>query len=225
MCECCDNQNTNGVSRRQFLTSAASLCAGTLAVGPLSASPISGKHRNSGTQEVDAFLAERLTFRARSLWQPAAPILSRLRRAPGSYRSVTIHHQGGTINGHVKEEAVVHDLRAIQQAHFKKRYGDIAYHFLVDYAGVVWEGRSLTYQGAHVSGNNVQNIGVMLCGNFEKQRPSDAQLDTLQLLTRLLQVYYRMSNRNVFAHRDLGHTACPGRYLYPYVEQLRHSTV
>ena len=224
MCNCCDTEKVEGVSRRLFLSKTALLFGGAVVSRPGWAASVVSKER-PGRRSVDTFLADRLAFRSRPSWQPVAPVLSRLRAAPGRYRSVTIHHQGGDIAGHTQPVDVVEDLRAIQQAHFKKRYGDIAYHFLVDYAGVVWEGRSLKYQGAHVSGNNVQNIGVMLCGNFEKQRPSRAQLETLQLLTRLLQVYYRMSKGSVYAHRDLGHTACPGRYLYPYVEQLRESIV
>jgi len=105
--------------------------------------------------------------------------------------------------------------------HTRRNYGDIGYHFVIDYTGTVWEGRSLAYEGAHVACQNERNIGVMVLGNFEDQAPSVSQVATVDLLIGLLQQRFRIKPHRIFGHRDLGHSVCPGKQLYTYVRQLR----
>jgi hypothetical protein len=105
--------------------------------------------------------------------------------------------------------------------HQRRRFGDIGYHFILDRAGRVWEGRSMQFVGAHVSAENEENIGVMMLGNFEDQRPSDRQVDALRALTFALQGRYAVPATRVYGHRDLGHTLCPGHHLYGEVKALK----
>jgi len=118
---------------------------------------------------------------------------------------------------------VAQEISNVQGAHLALHYGDIAYHLIIDYAGRVWEGRSLAYEGAHTLNANEGNIGVMLLGNFEKQDPSAAQLATQANLVALLRHQYRIRASRVYGHRDLSPTICPGGRLYPYVAQLRQA--
>ena len=121
----------------------------------------------------------------------------------------------------MERNTVAYDLQAIQAGHLRRNYGDIGYHFVVDYAGCVWEGRSLEYEGAHVSHHNDGNIGVMLLGNFERQHPSERQLAGMRVLIAALQEDRRIARRRVYGHRDLGQSLCPGRHLYAHVVRLR----
>ena len=167
-----------------------------------------------------AFISEQLPLIRRSQWARAPSLDGRLQRA-GYYTRITVHHTGTSVNVHTARSLIVRDLNSVLQAHLQLRYGDIGYHFAVDYTGQVWECRPLAYEGAHVSGENEANVGVVLLGNFEKQRSSMDQLLAMRQLVALVQQRFRIPARRTYGHRDLGQTLCPGRYLYPHVVQIR----
>ena len=160
----------------------------------------------------------------RSDWNTLKPVLSRLNHA-SDFSRLTVHHAGNMVNTHIYRNSVLRDLKGILGAHLRNNYGDIGYHFIVDYAGRVWEGRPLFYEGAHVSGQNIENIGVMLLGNFEKQQPAPAQVASLFKLVNALTKKYSISKDSIYGHCDLGQSICPGKHLYePYVSQLKLTT-
>lgn len=157
----------------------------------------------------------------RSSWSAAAPRLAQLTPAT-TYTRLTVHHAGGPVNTHVRWAAVADDLNGVLEGHLQRHYGDIAYHFIVDYAGRIWEGRSLAYEGAHVSGQNIENLGVMLLGNFEEQAPAVTQVGALFQLVEALRRKHPIAADCIYGHCDLGWSACPGHYLYqPFVGRLR----
>ncbi len=166
----------------------------------------------------------RITAISRESWSAARPIASRL-RPMGRVERITIHHEGSP-EPWISEStaAVAARLRRIQAWHKRNlRAGDIGYHFIVDRTGRVWQGRSVQYQGAHVGGGNEHNIGVMVLGNFEIQQPTDAQVRTLGTLSELIIQGYGIHRGDLFAHRDLATTCCPGRKLLPYVNRMKHT--
>jgi hypothetical protein len=104
--------------------------------------------------------------------------------------------------------------REIQQMHFEfKGYADIAYHFLIDETGQIYEGRSLTVRGAHAGGHNTGTVGVVLLGNFMVDDPTEAQLVSLRTLSACLIDEYSITH--MAGHRDFqpGVTDCPGDHL------------
>jgi len=156
----------------------------------------------------------------RSRWATKPPIARRLQAMKGISR-ITVHHEGWKPVWFADQRSTAARLELIRVSHLKRlKAGDIAYHFIIDRAGVVWEGRNLAYQGAHVKGQNEHNLGIMLLGNFAQQRPTAAQLasltDTLVRLTR----YYRVPIARVYTHGELGDTDCPGKYLQPEVARI-----
>ena len=167
-----------------------------------------------------SFLSSSLPLIRRSAWASRKPIPTRLKIA-GFFSRITVHHSGSSVLRHTERRHVAADLNNVLNAHMRIRYGDIGYHLIVDYGGRVWEGRSLSYEGAHVSGANTGNIGVMLLGNFEKQQPSAPQLETLGRTVSLLRGHFDIPARRVFGHRDIGSSVCPGRYLYPHVVAMK----
>jgi len=193
-------------TRREFMVG---LGAGGLSV---LAAPILGRAEESIRTSIEII--------PRTKWADAAPRLNRMRKASGFSR-LTVHHAGGEVRNESDLNAVIFRLQAVQTGHLNRRYGDIGYHFIIDRAGRVWEGRSLAYEGAHVSAANAGNIGIMVLGNFEKQRPAGQQLSAVRTLVEHLQDRCRITRTNVFGHRDLGHSVCPGRHLYGHVMQLR----
>ncbi len=137
---------------------------------------------------------------------------------------ITIHHEGWTPVWFTDARSVSQRLESIRRSHLDRLgAGDIGYHLIIDRAGRVWQGRSMGYQGAHVRDHNAHNIGVMVMGNFDLQRPSDAQHAALhQTLVGLVR-QYRIPSKHVFTHQEFNVTSCPGRSLQKHTNALRRS--
>jgi len=164
-----------------------------------------------------------IPFRAipRGRWASQDPIPTRLNPMRQVAR-ITVHHEGWKPVWFSDAKTTAARLDLIRKSHINRmRAGDIGYHFIVDRAGRVWEGRSLRYQGAHVRANNEFNIGVMCLGNFDKQSPSSRQLLGLQNTLALLMKRYRVPLSQVKTHQEINPTACPGKNLQPRVAALR----
>ncbi len=111
--------------------------------------------------------------------------------------------------------------REIQRLHMEEKgFADVGYHFLIDQAGLLYEGRSMMVRGAHAYGANYASVGICLIGNFEEIQPTLEQMSTLQaLLTSLASQYTGIVE--IAGHRDLNsETLCPGANLYPLLPEL-----
>ena len=105
-------------------------------------------------------------------------------------------------------------------------YADVAYHFLIDSDGTIYEGREINIRGAHVQSFNTGSVGVVLIGNFNKENPTQAQLDSLTKLVDSLRYTYGI--RYLAGHKDYPDqspdgTECPGANLYPFLPDLARS--
>jgi N-acetylmuramoyl-L-alanine amidase len=124
---------------------------------------------------------------------------------------ITVHHEGSEVVTFDDVPDVIKRMESIRVYHAVDRgWGDIGYHFVIDRAGRVWQGRDLAYQGAHVRDHNPHNIGVMVMGNFDLQSPTSAQLTTLRATLITLQKSYRVPIQRVYTHQELMSTECPG---------------
>lgn len=97
---------------------------------------------------------------------------------------------------------------------------------------VLGEGRGLDRSGAHTRGHNTSALGIAFQGNFENQ-PVPTQFDTqLAALGNWLRHLReqdgfvnlgtdRPLGREVFAHRDVKATACPGDHLFDKLSFIR----
>ena len=56
-------------------------------------------------------------------------------------------------------------------------------------------------------------IGICLVGNFDIERPTPKQMQSLAKLTAYLMRTYNIPAANVLGHRDTKPTDCPGRNL------------
>jgi len=107
----------------------------------------------------------------------------------------------------------------IQGMHMDRRgYADVAYHFLIDSDGIIYEGRQINIRGAHVQGFNMGSVGIVLIGNFNEIEPTLAQADSLKRLVDYLRYTYKI--RYLSGHKDYPDqspdgTECPGDNLYP----------
>lgn len=166
--------------------------------------------------------ARNLSIEPRSAWHPLPMIGQRLDPMERIYR-ITVHHSAMLFRDS-SAASCANEIRVIQHSHMAspdRRYGDIGYHYLIDPAGRIWEGRNLRYQGAHArADNNRGNIGICLLGNFVHggggQRPTPAQSASLRQLLASLSSRYHVVPDEIHGHRDFVTTECPG----PYVESL-----
>ena len=197
------------------------------------AGPASKTRAKIGLQSALALLDSPVTAHAgmalvkRAQWKAIPGRTQRLTPLKGAWSRITVHHSdesrssraGGTLED--SEEVV----RAIQKFHMEDPehgWGDIGYHFLIDSAGRIFEGRELEWQGAHAGGaggmNNMQNIGICMLGDFLKRSPTPAALKSLELLINSLRDQYKIPASRVYPHKEFTTTQCPGPVLTAWLK-------
>ncbi|MFH0770062.1 MAG: N-acetylmuramoyl-L-alanine amidase [Candidatus Peregrinibacteria bacterium] len=158
-------------------------------------------------------------------------------RWPLSYspriRLLVVHHTAIRVLG--DDRPSVERMRALYQYHGSSLgWGDIGYHFVIDEAGKIYEGRTGGDRviGGHVFCGNVGTIGIALMGNFELEDPPQDQIKSLKWLLDFLAKKYQINLREkvsfhgtllqtITGHGDIGHTACPGYTLREMLPQIR----
>ena len=160
---------------------------------------------------------------------------------PTEYRlpqKIIIHHSV-TPNNEPNPPATV---RAIYYYHaVTKGWGDVAYNYLVDWKGNIYEGRygGPEVVGGHTGGYNYGSVGICGMGTYgntpDSVQPSPALLQGLVDVTawscsRVLlhplktSFFVNKTTQNIAGHRDYNATACPGDFLYAQLPSIR-STV
>ncbi|MBI4423939.1 MAG: N-acetylmuramoyl-L-alanine amidase [Elusimicrobia bacterium] len=145
--------------------------------------------------------------------------------SPHVPRRFTQHHSAGRMPLGLGE--AMEEMRFLQELHQDGRgWSDIGYHFVIDGAGRIFEGRPATRSGAHVRGANAGNLGVCLMGNYHP--PYDhaltpAQRDALRRLGRWLRDAYGLTPDSYLGHRDYSRTDCPGDGVYPLLPSIREA--
>ncbi|MBI4677106.1 MAG: N-acetylmuramoyl-L-alanine amidase [Elusimicrobia bacterium] len=138
-------------------------------------------------------------------------------------RRVTLHHTAGA-QPEALEDARS-EMRLIQRYHQAGRgWNDIGYHFVIDGAGRIHQGRPENALGAHALNHNTGNVGISFMGNYHPpiaDQPAAGQIKTAVALVRWLDEAYGIAPEALFGHRDIGSTECPGDLLYPKVEEIR----
>jgi len=155
-------------------------------------------------------------------WATGGPITSRMDPLAGVYR-MTLHHDGMTPFTSTSQGDAAARIDTIRRSHQAQGWGDVGYHFVIDPAGRIWEGRHLQYQGAHVKDQNPGNIGIVCLGNFERQTPPPAQVNAMRDFVRRVQAAYQIPASRIQTHRELAATLCPGVSMQLKINQLRQA--
>ncbi len=163
----------------------------------------------------------------RGAWTRATPIMGRV-EPMGGVMMITFHHSGDrepflstSLADTIEHLEITRSYHITPRAKGGAGMCDIGYHYAIDRAGRVWQLRSTRYQGEHVRDHNPHNLGVVLLGNFELQKPTDAQLDRAIKFGRQLRAQYNLPIKKVFTHRELHPTICPGKYAQPFFLRIR----
>lgn len=156
----------------------------------------------------------------RTQWTRASVDMSNINPMNGISR-ITLHHEGYKPFTDTDYASSAARVELVRTSHRSRGFSDIGYHFVVDRAGRVFQGRELRYQGAHVRNNNENNLGIMCLGNFAIQQPTDAQLTSLRAVVALYRRKLNVSPGRIFTHQEITATACPGKYLQPRILAMR----
>jgi hypothetical protein len=183
----------------------------------------------------------------RSQWAARAP-RSNPTIAPALNTAIIHHTAGANVYGVGDVPGI---LRGIQAYHMDANgWDDIAYNFLIDYWGRIWEGRAggveATVVGAHTRGFNTGSVGVAVLGNFDEAYVSSASLEAIVQITGWKFAINDVDPRQptwvqagegspvyppgtwlptprIFSHRDVGQTSCPGGWLYYWLDAIRNA--
>lgn len=164
--------------------------------------------------------APAVAVRSRAAWASAGPILSRANRNTAITR-ITIHHDGMNAFASTSEHDAARRIENIRAAHVSSGWADIGYHYVIDPAGRVWEGRPAALQGAHVRDNNPNNLGILCLGNYNLQTPTAAASNSLAAFVRDQMGRYRVPAERVYTHQEIVSTQCPGRTLQAEMNRMR----
>ena len=149
-------------------------------------------------------------------------------RPVANIQKIVIHHDAVTRPHNYDTMA---RLRTEAAVHYKNLGPGLQYHYSIDNTGEIFLVRPHTAILWH-AGNlavNRASIAIKLDGYFHpgvNQKPTREQLEALQqLLVKLCTQHpeFPADQNDVFGHREISSTACPGNELFPYVMQFRNT--
>ncbi|WP_187774226.1 N-acetylmuramoyl-L-alanine amidase [Lolliginicoccus suaedae] len=186
---------------------------------------------------------------SRAQWGANESIRCRAPQENGGLGAVVVHHTAGNNNYTQAQSAQI--VRGIYAYHAQTLgWCDVGYHALVDKYGQIFEGRfgglDKDLQGAHSGGFNVNTAGYSMIGHYQETTPPRAQVEALAKLAgwRLAledlspkgsSTHYSEGTQytwlaqgqpitlpNIFAHRDVNYTDCPGNLGYAQMDLIRN---
>lgn len=212
--------------------------------GLLAAIAVDLRNPRAGRHSPLRLSIETIDILPRELWAKDRPALDS--PTAEDVRFLLVHHSAST--NEYREEEVESILQGFFDYHKSsdKGWSDIAYNFLIDRFGRVWEGRAGSLDGpvaGDATGGN-QGFSQLVCliGDFTSELPSPAAIaSSISVLVWLANKYEvpttpgsevtfisRGSNRwpagmevvtsPIVGHREMSVTSCPGDAFYEYVK-------
>lgn len=185
------------------------------------------------TPMAGAEIAPPMSIRTRAAWG-AAPTAA---PSYGSTINLAVVHHTESSNDYTPAQ-VPGIIRSVQAFHMQGRgWADIAYNFVVDKFGTVWEGRAGSIDGptigAHTAGFNTNAVGVVVIGSYVDVQPSAASVQSVSQVIGWKLASYGVNPSSsvtrvagfgstkypegttitiprVVGHGDVGSTSCPG---------------
>lgn len=132
---------------------------------------------------------------------------------------ITVHHSGSLLQDNQNAPQRLRDHQAYHQA--DQGWPDLAYHYVVDRNGHVYEGRPVWAVGD--TGTDYDPTGhFLICceGQFNDQTPTEEQLEAAAGLAASASASFAVGLDTVMGHRDVVSTSCPGDRLYAELGQV-----
>lgn len=105
----------------------------------------------------------------------------------------------------------------VHKWHLANQWSGCGYHYFINKQGQIFKGRPDDTIGSHAKGFNSTTLGICFEGNFEKESPTQVQINAGLELVEYLKKKYGISK--VKGHGELMATSCPGK-LFP-IERFR----
>lgn len=129
---------------------------------------------------------------------------------------ITIHHTAVVLDDNA---AAPGRVRQHQSFHQSLGWPDLAYHFIIDAAGNIYEGRPTDAVGD--TGTDYDPTGhLLVCceGDFDRQEVPDDQYTSLVAMLAWGAAEFGIEPGEIRGHRDVASTTCPGDNLYRFLE-------
>ncbi len=154
-------------------------------------------------------LAALITVIGRQGWQARPPGEG---LQPHRVDRVTVHHTAALLEDNA--DAPGH-IRGHQAFHIDTRgWPDLAYHFIVDAAGNVYEGRDSAMRGDTATDYDPTGHLLVCCeGDFDRQPLPDPQRHSLEAMLAWGVSTYGLTVDTIAGHGDYASTNCPGAAL------------
>ena len=164
---------------------------------------------------------------SRSEWKAAAPAFPMVQHKP---RFITIHHTATLQSNKLISDKLLAlqnfslSIEPLADGSPKKAWADIPYHYYLDPEGTIAEGREIEFMGDSNTAHDLDgHILIVLEGNFELEKVTPQQYQSLEKLISALAVRWKIPAKAIYGHKDQASTSCPGTDLYRLLPQLRNS--
>jgi hypothetical protein len=125
---------------------------------------------------------------------------------------ITVHHTAVLLEANKDAPA---RARRHQAYHQSLGWPDLAYHYLIDAAGNVYEGRPVSAVGDTATDYDPTGHLLICCeGDFSRQEVPAAQYESLVAMLAWGAAEFGVDPETIRGHRDLASTTCPGDALY-----------
>ena len=139
-------------------------------------------------------------------------------------KKIVVHHLG---------DGITYDKKPLKDRWNPKRYQFPEYDYGINELGQEVAGRPLNIVGAHTQADkqfdfakgednwwNKHSIGIVCGGDFTKGAlPTFMEIGLTQLLTKLCR-QHGLTEKDIYAHKEVSNTACPGFDISPIREKV-----
>ena len=122
---------------------------------------------------------------------------------------IIFHHTGDSFNG--EQFFKVNQWHKIQNFPLSKFGYFCGYHIFIERSGNEIIARSLNEIGAHCLGKNSEAYGIAMAGNFDVEKPTQGQKETLGKWCDILIKRSNIPITEIYPHRAFRQTSCPGK--------------
>lgn len=124
---------------------------------------------------------------------------------------LTVHHTAVEV-GSASEAP--RRMRSYQNFHQESGWPDVAYHYLIDTNGHVYEGRPVSARGDTFTEYDPTGHFLVCCdGHFDQQGLPAAQLGSLADVLAWAAVQFGVGPSTIAGHGDFAATTCPGSHV------------
>lgn len=145
---------------------------------------------------------------------------------PGPFRAhrpvrLTFHHAAAASSD---PAGALERIREYQRFHQDAGWPDVAYHFLVDQAGRIYEGRPVGAVGdTFTNYDPTGHFLVCLDGNFDVDVPTSESIDASISILAWAAQRFDIDPQTLTGHRDHSpETTCPGEHAYRMLDEIAH---